>query len=153
MKTGRTALSDAAKKQAGTFDPRWSAEARAERAEQKVVALFGADRLNVIPEPPPGLSDEAANEFKLWTRRLHEQERLSQIWVEKITFYAMRKHKVMAKVAKGEMPSADDLKGCELFLRELNALNIDAPTAGSQPEASRGARTAALSRMIGKRPA
>lgn len=150
MKTGRPSESDIEKRRKGTFDPRYSEAARAERSEQKVVSLFGADLLSSTPSAPPGLSDKAAEEFNLWCRRLHEQDRLSQIWVEKITFYAIRKHKILARIEKGEVPSADDVKGCELFLKELGAMNIDAPRSGIAPVVSRNTRTMALSRMIGK---
>ena len=150
MKTGRPGESDVEKRRKGTFDPRYSEATRADRSEQKVISLFGADRLDAIPEAPAGLSDKAKDEFTLWVRRLLEQERLSQIWVEKITFYAIRKHKILSRIEKGEVPSADDVKGCELFLKELGAMNIDAPRAGQAPAVSRNTRTAALARMIGK---
>lgn len=130
MRDGRPALSDAEKKRRGTFDPRYSEAERSGRSEAKVVSLFGQDALSVVPEPPRGLTQKALANYELWTRRLHEAGRLTQIWVDKITMYAVRRHSIEARLADGKSPKSDDIKACELFLRELGHLNVDQPRAG-----------------------
>jgi hypothetical protein len=147
MRTGRPPLSDEEKKQRGTFDPRWSQEARSERQEDKVVALFGADKLETIPDPPEGLVSQARDEYFLWCRRLHEQGHLSQKWVEKILFYALRKHSTLVRLASGKLPKDGDLKACEMFIKELGALNIDAPRAGQEAPKSKFAHVGFANRV------
>lgn len=147
MRTGRPPLSDAEKKLRGTLDKRWTEEARAERAESKVVALFGADKVDVIPDPPEGLVVQAREEYFLWCRRLQEQGLLSQKWVEKILFYALRKHSTLVRLAGGKMPKDGDLKACEMFLKELGALNIDAPRAGQETPKSKFAHVGFSNRV------
>lgn len=137
MKTGRPPLSDAEKKLRGTFDPRFSEDARSERAEHKVVSLFGGERLNEIPDPPDGLGRRALDEYWRWTRRLQDLGRLSQLWVDKVTLYAIRRHSVEARLAQGRAPKDGDVKGCEMFLKELGALNVDQPRAGQEAPASK----------------
>lgn len=146
MRTGRPPLSDAEKKLRGTFDPRWSEEARSERAEDKVVSLFGQDRLEAIPEPPEGLKPRALEEYWRWTRRLHELGRLSQVWVDKITLYAIRRHSIEARLIEGKAPKDGDVKGCELFLKELGALNVDQPRGNQESPKSKWERIGFASR-------
>lgn len=152
MKTGRPPISDAEKKRRGTFDPRWSEEKRAARAQNNVVALFGADAVASIPEPPAGLSERAKAEYERWTRRLFELGRLTQVWLDKITLYAIRRHAIETRLAEGGLPKQDDQKACEMFLKELAALNVDAPQAGQTPGEGRFRRVAALSQMAARPP-
>lgn len=140
MKTGRPPKSDAEKRQAGTFDPRFSEAARVERAEAKVVALFGQSPLAQIPEPPAGLSEAAADEYWRWARHLHSAGRLTQVWVDKILFYAIRRHSIMAKLNAGKLPKDGDQKACEMFLKEIGAANIDQPIAGQDKTESKWAK-------------
>lgn len=147
MRTGRPPISDADKRQRGTFDRRWSEAARAERQEEKVVSLFGGQFLDAIPEPPEGLVAKAREEYFLWSRRLHEAGRLTQIWVEKITLYAFRKHATITRLAEGKSPKDGDLKACEIFLKELGALNIDAPRAGQEAVKSKFAHVGFANRV------
>lgn len=130
MRTGRPTLSDAEKARRGTTDKRFTEEARAARSEDKVVALFGQDGLSSVPDPPGGLSARATEEYFLWSRRLMEVGKLSAIWVDKIVLYAVRKHSIEARLAEGKMPKDGDVRGAEMFLKELAALNVDAPRAG-----------------------
>ena len=132
MKSGRPPISDDEKKRRGTYDKRWSADARAARAEEKVVSLFGADSLRAIPDPPDGLSGKAEGEYRLWCRRLLDVGRLSSVWVEKITLYAIRKHSIETRLAEGKSIKDGDVRGCAQFLKELEALNIDAPRDGQE---------------------
>lgn len=147
MRTGRPPLSDEEKRRRGTLDPRWTEEARATRAESKVVSLFGADRLDAVPDPPEGLVAQARDEYFLWCRRLHEQGMLSQKWVEKILFYALRKHSTLVRLASGKLPKDGDLKACEMFLKELSALNIDAPRSGQEAPKSKFAHVGFANRV------
>jgi hypothetical protein len=137
MKTGRPPLSDAEKKLRGTLDPRWTEEARAQRAEDKVVSLFGGDRVEEIPPPPAGLTEKAQAEYWRWTRRLHEVGRLTQVWVEKCAFYAVRKHSIETRLAQGKPIKDGDVKAAELFLKELGALNVDQPRGGQEAPRSK----------------
>lgn len=129
MKTGRPPLSDAEKKRRGTFDPRYAEATRVGRAEEKIVSLFGGDAVDEIPPPPPGLALEAAAEYHRWTRRLHETGRLTRVWLDQILMYAIRRHKVLSRMAEGKLPADPDMKACESFLKSMNALNVDIPTA------------------------
>jgi hypothetical protein len=137
MKTGRPTISDAEKARRGTLDKRWSEDARTERAEQKVVALFGQDNLATVPEPPVGLSERAVEEYRLWARRLLEVGKLSSIWVDKVTLYAIRKHSIEARLASGKPPKDGDVRGAEMFLKEISALNVDVPRAGQEAPKSK----------------
>lgn len=147
MRTGRPPLSDEEKRLRGTFDPRWAEAARAERADAKVVSLFGADRIDVIPDPPDGLVAQAREEYYLWCRLLHKQGLLSQKWVEKILLYAIRKHSTLIRLASGKLPKDGDMKACEMFMKELGALNIDAPRVGQEAPKSKFAHVGFANRV------
>lgn len=137
MKTGRSPQSDAEKRRKGTFDPRFSEAVRKERAQAKVVSLFGADKLSEIPEPPEGLSAQAVQDYKLKVRRLHEMGRLTQTWVDKTVLYAVRRHSILHRLKEGRPPKDGDLRGCETYLKEYAALDIDAPPPNSPQGASK----------------
>lgn len=137
MKSGRPPISDEEKRRRGTLDKRWTEQARAARAETKVVSLFGADTLRSIPDPPAGLSEKAQSEYRLWCRRLLDVGRLSSVWVEKVVLYAIRKHSIETRLAAGKGVKDGDVRGCALFLKELEALNIDAPRDGQEAPKSK----------------
>lgn len=151
MKTGRPPLSDEEKKRRGTLDKRWTAEARAARAGDKVVSLFGPDNIRATPEPPEGLSEKARAEYHLWCRRLIEVGRLSSVWVEKITLYAVRKHSIETRLAEGKSVKDGDVRGCSQFLKELEALNIDAPRDGQEAPKSKWSKIGFASRASAPR--
>lgn len=152
MRTGRTPHSDAEKRRKGTFDPRFSEEARAERAHAKVVTLFGGDRLGEVPEPPEGLSPQAVQDYYAKARRLHETGRLTQTWVDKTVLYAVRRHSILMRIREGKAPKDGDLRGCEMYLKEFAALDIDVakPAAGA-PE-KRFSPIADMARMVSNGP-
>lgn len=139
MRTGRPPLSDEEKRLRGTFDPRYSAAERSARTEAKVVSLFGSAALDEVPPPPAGISGDALVEYQRWTRRLHECGRLTQTWVDKVTFYAARRQRMTMNLAGGKAPTNADLRACELFMKELSAINVDQPRPqGAAPESKWG---------------
>ncbi|MGL4638067.1 MAG: hypothetical protein ACRCWF_18960 [Beijerinckiaceae bacterium] len=150
MKTGRIRLSDEEKKRRGTFDERYSEAASVERAQQKVVSLFGGEVLSEIPAPPDGLSKIAQDEYWKWTRMLHTAGRLSELWLAKIQTYAISRHSIVSKLAEGKMPPDGALRRCDVFLKELGALNVDQPQIGSDV-GSKWKKFGAAQRIAGRR--
>jgi hypothetical protein len=147
MRTGRPPLSDATKRQRGTLDPRWTEQARAGRAESKVVALFGEDSLKVIPDPPAGLHPSAAAEYGRWCRVLHESGKLTALWVKKITLYAIAEHNCLSRLAEGKLPRGQDMTAQKSFLSELGAINADTPATAGEGERRKFARFGFASRV------
>lgn len=139
MPVGRPHLSDDEKRRRGTFDPRYSAEARGTRRAEKVVALF-KDRVEEIPPPPAGLSQPAMEEYMRWCRTLHHEQKLTVLWVEKITLYAMAKHNNLTRLAAGKMSRLEDTRIMKSILSELTGINADAPINPTETQSRKFAR-------------
>lgn len=146
MPPGRPHLSDEEKKRRGTFDPRYSAHARGERRAEKVVALF-KDRVEEIPPPPAGLSRDAMEEYMRWCRTLHQEQKLTVLWIEKITLYAISKHNSLSRLADGKMPRLEDTRIMKSILSELKGIDADAPVNPTETQGRKFARIGFASRV------
>ena len=122
---GRPALPDAEKKRRGTFDPRKSEAARA----QKVVALFG-DQIEHIKDPPAALHADAKREYWRWCEGLRAAGKLTHLWVERVLSYSIARHNVLTSIDKGKLPRSDDMRFIQAFQRDVGFIDADTPIAG-----------------------
>ncbi len=137
MRTGRPSISDAEKQRRGTADPRFTEAARAERAGAKVVNLYPSEKLDQVPEPPADLSDQAKQDYYSKARRLHETGRLTQTWADKTVLFAIRRHGILLRLSEARSPKEADMKACEAYLREFQAMGIEAPLNNAGAPASK----------------
>lgn len=130
---GRPALTDAEKKAKGTFDPRYSAEARAEAATSKVVAF---PTLEEIPAcrfalKPKGHGEEVYTEVM---RRLHEQKRLTMMVHIEVELLAATLDDIHAKMAAGQRVPASAFTSALARLDKLQRMDVDRAFHGSSTD-------------------
>jgi hypothetical protein len=127
---GRPALTDAAKLAKGTFDPRYSEEARAERSGQTVVAF---PTLQEIPEcrfplEPGGIGQQTYDRL---IRTLHEQGRLTMLTHMKVEILAAGMEDLRNKMASGMRVPAGLPSRLMTSIAELERESVDRAFNGS----------------------
>lgn len=127
---GRPALTDAQKIAQGTFDPRYSEEARAERSGQTVVAF---PTLQDIPEcrfplEPGGIGQQTYDRL---IRTLHEQGRLTMLTHMKVEILASSMEDLHTKMRTGMRVPANLMSRIMVSIAELERESVDRAFNGS----------------------
>ncbi|WP_293862458.1 hypothetical protein [uncultured Alsobacter sp.] len=130
---GRPALTDAEKKAKGTFDPRYSADARAERATEKVVTLPVLDHIPKcrLPLAPGGIGQETYDSL---IRTLHEQKRLTVMSHLEVEALAAGYEVLHRKMSAGGNVPASAIQGILSRIDKLQRMDVDRPFAGSSTD-------------------
>lgn len=132
---GRPALTDAEKREKGTFDPRYSAEARAAAAAEKVVSF---PELVEIPScrfrlTPGGHGEKVYTELM---RRLHEQRRLTMMMHLKVEAIAAGIEDIHRKVDEGLRVPATAYTTLLQAVEKIERMNVDRAFPGSSAEST-----------------
>jgi hypothetical protein len=128
LKSGRLPTSDAEKRQKGTFDPRYSEEARAKRLQGNVVALR-PDLVSTLPECPDSLAGEARDFFLKWTRRLYETGKLTDLLVLEVENAASAHQNIRVLGRDGKAAKGADMTVIRSFISRMTYLSVDTPSA------------------------
>lgn len=128
---GRPALTDAEKKAKGTFDPRYSAEARAAAATSKVVAFPTLDQIPEcrFPLKEGGHGQKAYTEI---VRRLHEQQRLTMMAHLEVELLALGLDDIHSKLAAGQRVPSTAITTILGRLDKLQRMDVDRAFPGSE---------------------
>lgn len=128
---GRPHLSDAEKRQRGTFDPRYSEEARGKAAAAKVIAF---PSLQDIPKCSFPLDEEGQRIYDDLTRTLFEQGRLTVLTHLEISALAGGISAERGKIEKGKAPSAIAFVRFLERIDKLQRASVDRAYAGSSTD-------------------
>lgn len=133
---GRPALTDEEKKAKGTFDPRYSAEARSERAGSVVVAFPTLQDVPPCRFPlTPGGAGQAT--YDQLIRTLHEQKRLTVLLHMEVEMLAAGLDNIHARMAQGKNVPASAFTNILARIDKLQRADHDRAYQGSQTEPQR----------------
>lgn len=128
---GRPALSDAEKRAKGTFDPRYSAEARGERATSVVVPFPTLQDVPPcrFPLTPGGAGEQTFNQL---IRTLHEQKRLTVLTHMEVEMLSAGLDNIHKRMAEGKNVPASSFTNILARIDKLQRAENDRAYAGSE---------------------